>query len=169
MRDNVRRIVYGAALAALVFAVTWSVRIPIPATNGGYVNFGDVAIYMSSYVFCGPLAVLGAAIGSALADLLAGATVYIVPTFVIKGLMAAAAVRIIKKGGKKAAGYILACAAGGAVMTAGYALFELAFFGPAYAAASLLPNALQWLGGAAIASALYPAAKRLAPIVGKGQ
>ncbi len=136
----------GAVITALVFIVTWSLRIPIPATSGGYINLGDIVIYLAALAVGGVEEILGAAIGSALSDLLGGAAVYIIPTFVIKGLMAAAALVIIRSK-KTAVRYILACLTGGAIMTAGYGVYEYILFGFAYAAASLPMNIMQWLCG----------------------
>jgi uncharacterized membrane protein len=167
-KNSAKRIAAGAVIAALVFIVTWSLRIPIPATNGGYVNLGDIVIYIAAFAVGGFEAVAGASIGSALSDLLGGAAVYVIPTFIIKGLMAALVLAINGgKNEKKALRYVLSCLAGGAVMTAGYGIYEYAFFGPAYAAASLPMNVLQWLGGTLIASALYPAVRELSAVIKK--
>jgi uncharacterized membrane protein len=163
MKNNVKRLAAGAVIIAFIFTVTWSFRVPIPATNGGYINLGDVIIYIAAFTVGGPEAVIGAAIGSALADLLGGAIVYILPTFFIKGLMAAIALLIIRK--KTFIRYILACLSGGAIMTAGYGIYEYFVFGFAYAAGSLPMNILQWLGGTVIAAALYPAVRRLSLII----
>ena len=69
-------------MAAFVFLGT-QLRIP---TSIGYMNLGDAVILTASYIM-GPAAFFPAAIGSALSDLIAGYPMYIIPTFVIKGLM----------------------------------------------------------------------------------
>lgn len=163
MKIKSKNIVTTAAAAAVILVVTWSLRIPIPATNGGYVNPGDIAIYLTVFILGGPEAILAAAVGSALADLFSGAVVYIAPTFVIKGCMAAAASAILRK--KTVNRYGTACILGGAVMTAGYWLFEYFVFGTAYAAGSVPSNIIQWISAAVISIIFYPAARRLAPLI----
>ncbi len=81
-RSQLVKIATAGVMAALIFVAT-QIRIPIPT---GYLNLGDVMINICSFIM-GPMAALPAAIGSALADLVAGYPVYIAPTFVIKGLM----------------------------------------------------------------------------------
>jgi uncharacterized membrane protein len=117
-KNSAKRIAAGAVIAALVFIVTWSLRIPIPATNGGYVNLGDIVIYIAAFAVGGFEAVAGASIGSALSDLLGGAAVYVYPYVYYQGLMAALVLAINGgKNEKKALRYVLSCLAGGAVMT----------------------------------------------------
>ncbi len=160
---NTRKITASAITAAIVFVVTWTVRLPIPATAGGYINCGDVVIYLSAYLLGGPAAAAAAAVGSALADAAAGAAVYIPATFVIKGLMGLLCGFLTEK--KKFSGFVLSCAIGGAVMTLGYAAYESVVFGLSYALASLPFNAVQWVGGGVVAVALFPVAKRLAGVI----
>ena len=60
----------------------------IPVGNG-YIHCGDAVIYLAAAVLPLPYAVGAAAIGGMTADLLAGYVSYALPTFVIKGLLAA--------------------------------------------------------------------------------
>jgi uncharacterized membrane protein len=62
-------------------------KVPIPGAHGGYVNLGDMAIFLSAVLIGNPWAGIAAALGSGLSDFLAGYTEYIIPTVVIKGLM----------------------------------------------------------------------------------
>lgn len=162
MKTSINKITVPAFLAAVIFIVTWTCRIPIPVAGGAYVNLGDAAIYVSAFVFGGPVAAAAAAIGSALADLLAGAAVYIPATFVIKCVMGLVCGAISGAGSFRS--FALSCIICGAIMTAGYAVFELAFFGATYALASVPYNLVQWLGCAVISSALHPAAVKLKPL-----
>jgi uncharacterized membrane protein len=159
MNKNLRTITVSAITAAVIFLVTWTIRIPVPATAGGYVNFGDVVIYISAFMLGGPTAAIAAAVGSALADTAAGAVIYIPATFVIKGLMGLICGYISSS--KKFSMYAVSAIVGGAVMTAGYGLYELAVFGAEYAASSLPFNMIQWAGSAAAAIVLFPVIKRL--------
>jgi hypothetical protein len=63
--------------------------------------------------------------------------------------------------GRKFLIYAVSAIVGGAVMTAGYGLYELAVFGGKYAAVSLPFNLIQWAGSAAAAIVLFPVIKRL--------
>jgi uncharacterized membrane protein len=158
MSKNIRRITYAAIAAAIVFVITRLIVIPI-GTGGAYLNFGDIAIYITAYLLGGPIAAAAAAVGSGLADLTTGYLVYAPATFVIKGLMGLAAGSLMLK--RKFWAYTLACVLGGAIMVLGYALYETAIFSFPTAVANGLLNLVQWGGGVAIALILYPVAVRI--------
>ena len=79
------QVTLSGVMAALVAVATFVVQIPNPAT-GGYINFGDIMIFVSALLF-GPI-VGGAAgaIGSAFADLSSPYAYFAPYTFVIKGV-----------------------------------------------------------------------------------
>lgn len=157
MSNNIRRITYSAISAAIIFVATWVFKIPIPGTSG-YINLGDSMIYLSAFLL-GPLGAAASALGSVLADLAGGYVAYIPGTFIIKGLMGLIFGLISRK--RTFALYAVACIIGGALMTVGYAVYELCLFGFAYAATSAPYNLAQWGGNIAVALILYPAAVRL--------
>jgi len=108
-------------MAALVAIATYLVQIPNPPTHG-YINFGDVMIFVSALAF-GPI-VGGAAgsIGSALSDL-ASPYAYFAPfTFVIKGIEGVLAGLI--SDGRNPKRDIVAVIVAGAEMITGYFLVE---------------------------------------------
>lgn len=154
---SIRKITQTAMAAAVVFLVTWTVKLPIP--GGGYINLGDTVIYLSAFFFGGPAAAAAAAMGSALADIAAGYVIYAPATFVIKGIMGLVVGLLCV--GKRFPSYLLACVLGGAIMTGGYALYELAVFDSAYALVNIPYNLIQWAGSVAIAALFYPAANRI--------
>ncbi|MDR1093260.1 MAG: ECF transporter S component [Clostridiales bacterium] len=78
--------------AALILILTAFTQIPLAT---GYIHFGDALIFVAC-VYIGWAAVPAAAVGSALADLITPYAIYAVPTFIIKGTMAALAVLIFK-------------------------------------------------------------------------
>jgi uncharacterized membrane protein len=147
-------------MAAIIFVVTYLIRIPLPFASGGYLNIGDAPVYIGAYLLGGPAGALAAAIGSALSDLAAGYVYYALPTAIIKGLMGLAAGAILTKC-KSLPRYVFAAILGGAIMVAGYAVFEAFFFNLNQAIATIPFNAIQWAGGVIVASALYPAMKRI--------
>lgn len=142
-RNNLKKIAYAGVLTALVFVGT---EIHIP-TAIGHVNLGDMVILLSSYIM-GPFAFIPAAIGSTLADLLAGYPQYAVATFLIKGIMGLAAGLMLKRNSsgkvslprKLSASFVTEL-----IMIAGYFAFEsLPFmYGVEAALGSVIPNGIQ--------------------------
>jgi len=86
MRDkSVHRLVLTAVFIALTTIATMVIHIPLPATSG-FLNFGDVVIFVSA-ILAGPqVAILAGGVGSALADLFLGYAYYAPYTLVVKGL-----------------------------------------------------------------------------------
>lgn len=149
-----------AVMAAIIFVITYLIRIPLPFASGGYLNIGDAPIYIGAYLLGGPAGAIAAALGSALADLAAGYVFYAVPTAIIKGLMGLVA-GLMLAGNKSIYRFLIASIVGGAIMVAGYAIFEMFFFNLNQAIATIPFNAIQWGGGVVVAVALYPAVVRI--------
>jgi len=148
-----------ALMAAVIFVVTYLVRVPMPIASGGYINIGDTAVYVAASLLGGPAGMISAAIGSALADLTAGYVVYILPTAVVKGLMGYVCGKLMERGGF--ARFLVASIIGGAIMVGGYAAFETVLFNVNQALAGLPFNGVQWVCGVAVAIAFYPAVPRI--------
>ena len=132
--QNALTLALGGMMAALVFVATFLLKIP--ATPQGYIHLGDGFILLGAALLGWP-AVPAAAIGSMLADLLAGYTVYCLPTFLIKAATAAVAV-LAAKGNKPLWLRLALLVLAEAVMVAGYFVAEWLFLGyglPAAAAA----------------------------------
>ena len=142
-KNNLRRIAYSGVLAALVFVGT---ELHIP-TAIGHINLGDLVILVSAYIL-GPVAFLPAAIGSTLADLLAGYPQYAAATFLIKGIMGLVAGILLKRNAQKKvslARKLSASFIAEIIMIAGYFAFEsLPFmYGVEAALGSVIPNGIQ--------------------------
>ncbi|MFQ9127709.1 MAG: ECF transporter S component [Butyricicoccaceae bacterium] len=84
---DLKRIVRIAMMAALIFAGTYTFKIPI-AITGGYTHLGDCAIFVGVMLLGRKDGALAAALGAALSDLLSGAMLWVLPTFIIKGIVA---------------------------------------------------------------------------------
>ena len=87
--STTRRLAYGGLMAALIALLTAYVRLDILfflSMHSGYAHLGDVGIVLASLVM-GPFAAVPAALGSTIADLLAGYVTYAPFTLVIKGAM----------------------------------------------------------------------------------
>ena len=74
-----------AAMSTIVFLTTFIPKIPIPL---GYAHMGDAAVFLIVMLIPKRPALLAAAIGSALADLIGGFYLWIAPTILIKFIMA---------------------------------------------------------------------------------
>jgi uncharacterized membrane protein len=161
VRENnkTNALVITSMLAALIFVFTYLIKIPVNA-SGAYMNIGDCVIYCSGLLVGGPWAAAAAGIGSALSDLLLGFPVYAPATLVIKGAMGLVCAVLMKKGGFGRFAWVSVL--GGAIMVAGYALFEWIFFGWTYAVGTVSFNLIQWVAGVAGAWALYYPVRRIA-------
>lgn len=153
-----------AMFAALICVSTIIIQIPSPL--GGYINLGDSFIVAAS-VFLSPLfAFTAGSLGSALADILTGYTIYAPATFIIKGLMALTISfmykALLKKGGKLSR-YAVSLSAVPAeiIMIIGYYLFSALISGGFIAALQTVPgNAVQGLAGIICGSAITFAIKK---------
>ncbi|MDR1569634.1 MAG: ECF transporter S component [Oscillospiraceae bacterium] len=152
---TVRSMAIGGALGALIFAATCFLRIPIGWAHG-YVNLGDGVIFAAANLL-GPIASLCAAIGSCLADVASGYSIYALPTFLIKGSMGYIAGRVFRSSAKlfSRAAAMVVCEL---IMVAGYAMFETAVYGWAAAAAAIPMNLLQGAAGVVFGTALLKVA-----------
>ncbi|MDO5123845.1 MAG: TIGR04002 family protein [Eubacteriales bacterium] len=84
MKSNLKKITLTAVFAAIIAVMTAYIKIPT-GINGGYVHVGDSMIYLAGCLL-GPYAAIAASIGGALADILAGAPIWAIPTAIIKPL-----------------------------------------------------------------------------------
>lgn len=71
-------------MAAIIAVFTAFIKMPT-GINEGYLHFGDSMIYIAGCLL-GPVGIISAAVGGALADILAGAAVWAIPTAIIKAL-----------------------------------------------------------------------------------
>ena len=86
-KQKTRRMIMTALLAAIIAVCTRFTAFPIPGT-AGYVHVGDAFIFLAAVLLPTPYAVFAGALGGALADFMYGSVVYILPTAIIKALMA---------------------------------------------------------------------------------
>lgn len=82
-------------MTAVVFLATFIPRIPIPL---GYAHLGDAAIFLIVLSLGRREALLAACLGSALSDLLGGFPLWILPTLLIKFIMADIVWRVARTG-----------------------------------------------------------------------
>ena len=80
---RLKRMAVAGVFAALITIMTaYICHIPVPAT-GGYIHFGDGLIYIVACILPKPYAMLAAAIGGGVADLLT-APMWVLPTIFVK-------------------------------------------------------------------------------------
>ena len=163
-QTNVLNLAMGGMMGALVFVATYLIKLPVSLTQG-YIHLGDGFILLGAALLGSP-AIIAAALGSALADLLGGYTVYILPTFIIKGLVGAVAVWTLAKE-RPVWLRIVGLTAAEAVMVLGYFLAEWLVLGYGWAAAvgALIPNIMQGISGVVIATALMPMIRQVKQIL----
>jgi uncharacterized membrane protein len=146
-----QKIVLSALLAALVCVATMLITIPSPLN--GYLNLGDGIVLLAAWLLPLPFGALAAGLGSGLADLLSGYSVYAPATFVIKALMALVAYGVCRLLVKKM-NSIVARIIGGVlaelVMVLGYFLFEGILYGFAPSLVNIPANAVQGVAGIVI-------------------
>lgn len=147
-----RRLAYGGLMAALIALLTAYVRLDILffISMKGYAHLGDVGIVLASLVM-GPFAAVPAALGSALADLLAGYVTYAPFTLVIKGLMGFALGKWLAAK-RFSVRNVLLLVATAAFMVGAYFLTDTLLYGVEAAIGSVFGNCVQ--GGAMIAGGI---------------
>ena len=163
---KVKKLTTTALMAAVIFVVTYLIRIPMPIASGGYINLGDAPVYMAAALLGGPAGMIAAAAGSSLADLASGFVHYILPTAIVKGLMGYVCGRLMEK--DSFARFVTASVTGGAIMVFGYAVSDVALLSISQemvnyslAVASVPFNLIQWAAGVAVAAAVYPVIPRI--------
>jgi len=86
-KTKTHRMVLTAIMTALVFIATFSIKIPVPLTQG-YIHIGDSMIFIAVLVLGWKYGAFAAGVGSAFADLFGGYPHWILPTLIIKTMMA---------------------------------------------------------------------------------
>lgn len=128
---TVKEITKSAAMAAIVFILTYTFKIPFA---DGYTHLGDCAILTGVLVLGRKKGALSGGIGAAMADLIGGYPQWIIPTFIIKFLMAFVMGLIIEKYMPKAKfNYVLGAVSGGILQIIGYTSVKIIYYGFAQA------------------------------------
>ncbi len=122
---KVKKLVLAGLFAAIICVTTMFPHLPV-GVNGGYVHIGDTFIYLASSFLSPTYAVAASMVGSGLADLMV-APIYIIPTVLIKSLMA---LMFTSKGNKiLCKRNILATVFAGIVCILGYYIAEVILLG----------------------------------------
>jgi uncharacterized membrane protein len=137
-----------AVMAALVTVATFLIQIPVPVT-GGYINFGDIMIFVSALTFGSIVGGLAGGIGSFISDVITGYALFAPFTLIIKGFEGAIAGEISNQ--KAIWRDAIAVTVAGTEMVGGYFLAEFFPLHIGWAALLEVPgNITQIIVGAAV-------------------
>jgi uncharacterized membrane protein len=135
-------------MAALVCVATLLVQIYNPATRG-YLNFGDIMIFVSALTFGPTVGGFAGGVGSALSDIIAGYGLFAPYTLIIKGVEGAIAGAISNR--RQVWRDITSVVVAGTIMVLGYFLAEFYPLQYGWAALGEVPgNISQIVVGAAV-------------------
>lgn len=112
-------------MTALICLLTALIHIPTPT---GYIHCGDAMIYLAAVTLPAPYAVCAASLGGGLADFFSGYPAYILPTAIIKALLAIA-FRYISGNRRMGKRTLLAAAVCCLITMIGYWLAAAALYG----------------------------------------
>lgn len=165
--ERTQNLVLAGLLAAFTAIATLLIQIPTPTK--GYVNLGDCFVNISGWILGPVYGGAAAGVGSALADMISGYTVYAPATLVIKAGMAAASAVIYTKLSRRFSGFaarIAAAVTAELIMSFGYMAFESVLYGSAAAALPGIPaNLAQGILGAVISVTLFEAVLKRIPFL----
>ena len=151
--QHVKKIVLIALFAAITCVFTMIHIFPSP---NGYVHIGDCIVLLSGFLL-GPIAGgVAGGVGSALADLIGGYPIYIIPTLIIKFFMAFLAAYIVKcfsKMNLTFIGKLLGGIVAEVVMVLGYYIFDALIYSGFIGAFATVPGNL-FQGGIGIVFAI---------------
>lgn len=121
MNGKTKDLTITGLLIALVTVATMLITIPVPATEG-FIHAGDGVIFFVAVFFGKRKGALAAGLGSALADLLLGYSLWIIPTLIVKSIMGYLVGYIAEKGTQQHVGFfdMFAVSAGALWMASGY-------------------------------------------------
>lgn len=167
MKQKIVKMVMAAVFMALVCVLTMVIAIPVPS-GFGYVHPGDAIVILCGIVLGKAYGFLAAGMGSALADIFLGATIYAPASFVIKGFVAFFAAIIFKQYANKGKKLYLAVLLGGVVdillVVLGYFAYESILYSPAVAILGAPMNAVQGMSGMIFSAVLFVALSKVPDI-----
>lgn len=152
MDHSLKRLTKMAMMAAIIFVCTYTFKVPI-ALTGGYTHLGDCAIFVGVLILGRKDGTVAAAVGAALADLLGGFLIWVIPTFVIKGIMAFVMGTVVEKLlPEKKWNWLAGAILGGLLQIVGYQLVKFFMISPAAALSTIPTITTQTVAGIVIAA-----------------
>lgn len=156
-KTSTRQLTLAALFMALTTVATMVIHIPVPATQG-FVNVGDSFVLLSGLLFSHYYGALIGGVGSALADLFLGYTIFAPVTLIVKAIEALLA-SYIDRG--NTVSRVIAVIVGVTWMVFGYFIFEVFMFDLPVALSAVIPNSIQGIVSGGLALLLYPIVRRL--------
>ncbi len=160
---KIKKMVISALFAAITLIATMVITIP---SSTGYIHMGDAVVLLSAY-FLGPInGAVAAGLGSALADILGGYTVFAIPTLIIKALVAFTSGYLYQKSKTHQFCKVLLFGLVGEIfMVVGYFIVEILLSGSITAAAvGIYGSLIQAVFGIAVSATIYNSLKANAVI-----
>lgn len=152
MDHSLKRLTKMAMMAAIIFVCTYTFKVPI-ALTGGYTHLGDCAIFVGVLILGRKDGTVAAAVGAALSDLLGGFLIWVIPTFVIKGIMAFVMGTVVEKLlPEKKWNWLAGAILGGLLQIVGYQLVKFFMISPAAALSTIPTITTQTVAGIVIAA-----------------
>lgn len=147
-------------LGVLIALTTVMTMIMIPAFSGhGYLNLGDMVIFLTAMMMGKKGGLIVGGIGSALADIVLGFSFYAPITLIVKGIEGFVAGALLETNiGKKIP--LVPTLIGAVVMAIGYYIAEIFLYGSGAAIVAIPGNLTQGVVGAITAILLYTALKK---------
>ena len=152
MSEKTKDLTLTGLLIALVTVATMMITIPVPATEG-FIHAGDGVIFFIAVFFGRKKGAIAAGLGSALADLLLGYSMWIIPTLIVKSIMGYIVGYIAEKGTRPHIGVfdLIAVSVGAIWMASGYLVAGSFIKGSLSVALAGLPwDLVQGFGGVAL-------------------
>lgn len=148
-KKSILNIAYTAFFTAVIMLAT---QLKISTGLGeGYIHIGDSMIYLAACALPFPYCLIAAALGGALADVLAGYAVWAIPTAIIKMLNALPFALISRKSNKLLNKQTAAMPlVSGIITVAGYFVAESILYSVASATLSIMGSCIQAVGSGII-------------------
>ncbi|MBQ9228237.1 MAG: ECF transporter S component [Eubacterium sp.] len=147
MNKKLKKTAVTGLFAAMIFVLTFLIKIPAPT---GYVHFGDALVYACAMILGSPWALIAAALGEGLADIVGGYVVYFPATAVVKLLIALPFLWAAKRqNGLFSLRTSLLTLLSGAINIGGYFVADL-IIDKSYAIVNIPGNVVQAVGSAVI-------------------
>ena len=158
IQNKVLRLVLLAMFTAAIAVAT--AYVSFPTGLGGYIHLGDGIIFMGAMLL-GPAGTIAAGVGSALADILCGYTVFAPATFVVKATWRDRGIFYRRKGGYSPMLLICTVSCSEMVMIVGYFGYECIIWDFQAALAEVPANGIQACAGIIIGAVSVPLVKKI--------
>ncbi len=158
---DIRRIALIALMGALIFVLTFLVKVPLVVSEG-YIHLGDAGITFAALAFGPWVAAVAGGLGTALADVTGGFAQWAVFSLIIHGLQGWLMGRLFR-GPEARRSLIPAIGASLVTVVVGYFFAGYLLSGVASAVAEIPFNVIQVAAGSAVGIPLYFAARSAYP------